>query len=264
MGKIRTRMLGLEDIEKQQKVEQKKRSEEKKMTKKPEEETVAEEPKETKKVEAKPQKKAVAETATKKHIRGSKHQKAQKAVNKDKFYVLDEAVTLLKKIKYVKFDESVELHLNVLETGLKGEVELPHTTGKTVKVKIVDDALLENLDKGIIDFDILVAHPSFMSKLAKHARVLGPKGLMPNPKAGTVSPNPEAVAKKFEKGTLRWKTEAKFPLVHQLISKISADNKAIIDNATVFIQSVGTKNIKQAVIKSTMSPGLKIDITQLV
>lgn len=119
------------------------------------------------------------------------------------------------------------------------------------------------MEKGIIDFDILITHPSFMPKLAKYAKVLGPKGLMPNPKAGTVSTAPEEVAKKFQTGVMRWKSEAKFPLLHQMIAKISLENDKIEENAVVFIQSVGKAHIKEVFIKTTMSPSMKIDIEKL-
>ena len=183
-----------------------------------------------------------------------------KTSDKTKLYSVDEAIKLLKKIKFTAFDQSVELHLNVDETGLRGEVELPNSTGKTVRIAVVDDKVLENIEKGKIDFDVLVTHPSFMPKLAKFAKVLGPKGLMPNPKAGTISPTPDVVVKKFQKGTIRWKTEAKAPLIHQMIGKLSHDDKALVENATKFVSSVGAKHIQNAFIKSTMSPSLKIEI----
>jgi len=116
------------------------------------------------------------------------------------------------------------------------------------------------LEKGKIEFDVLVTHPSFMPKLAKFAKVLGPKGLMPNPKAGTVSTKPEEVVKKFEKGMLRWKTEAKFPLIHQMIGKISFEEKKLIANAEKFIEAVGKTHIKNAFIKTTMSPSIKLEM----
>lgn len=264
----------MEDVEKKQKKAQKERSAEKKEKKKskaPVEKTVVVPAKEdeatrpAQRDEAKKEKKAkkiVAHPRGKPAStqRGEQYSDAKKKVNKDIFYSLDEAIKLLKKIKFTSFDESVELHLVVDETGLKGEIELPHSTGKTVRVRIVDDGVITNLEKGIMDFDILITHPSFMPKLAKFARVLGPKGLMPNPKAGTISPNPDEVAKKFQKGALRWKTEAKFPLIHQMIGKISFEDKDIVENAKAFLESVKKNHIKKAFIKSTMSPSVKIDI----
>lgn len=260
MGKVRTRILGLEELEQAQKEEQKKRSQEKKAAKGKDSEEVDAVVEE----KASPQaKKKESEAPVKKHTVGKKHKEALKKVDASKTYTLTEAVELLKKVKYAGFDESVELHLNIDKEGLKGEVELPHSTGKTVRIKIVDDKLIEGLENGVIDFDILITHPSFMPKLAKYAKTLGPKGLMPNPKAGTVSPNPEEVAKKFEKGTLRWKAEPKFPLLHQMVGKISMESGKLVDNARAFIQSVGKAHVRSVFIKTTMSPSMKIDIEKM-
>ena len=261
MGKVRTRILGLEELEQAQKEEQKKRSQEKKAAKGKDSEEEVDAVVEEK---AAPQaKKKEAEAPVKKHVIGKKHKEALKKVDSSKTYTLTEAVELLKNIKYAGFDESVELHLNIDKEGLKGEVELPHSTGKTVRIKIVDDKVIEGLENGVIDFDILITHPSFMPKLAKYAKTLGPKGLMPNPKAGTVSPNPEEVAKKFEKGTLRWKAEPKFPLLHQMVGKISMESGKIVDNARAFITSVGKAHVRSVFIKTTMSPSMKVDIEKM-
>lgn len=259
MGKVKTRILGLEEVEEAQKKEQKEKAAQKKLEKKKEvkEEAKVEEVKEEKKTEPKKEKKAVKVEA---RVRGKKYQKVVKMADKNKAYSLTEAVKLVREMKTAKFDETVELHFNVDETGLKGEVTLPHSTGRAVKVAVVDDKLLEKLEAGKIDFDILVTHPSFMPKLAKFAKVLGPKGLMPNPKAGTISPKPEELVKKFSGGTMRWKTEPKFPLVHQMIGKASMEDKNLVENAQAFVEAVGTKHILKAFMKSTMSPSLKLDL----
>lgn len=265
MGKIRTRVIGLEDVEKEQKKEQKKKADEKKSLKsvkfiKSEEpkEAVAvveETPKAAKKV------KKQVEKTSKARVRGRNYRGAKDQVKKDKVYGLPEAIALLKQIKYAKFDESIELHLNTTVEGLRGEVSLPHATGKTVRVAIVDEALLEKLAENKIDFDVLVSHPSFMPKLARYAKILGPRGLMPNPKTGTISLKPEEVAKKFAGGLMKWKSEVKFPLIHQMIGKISADDKAITENVEEFIKSVGQDKIKTVFIKTTMSPALQISVS---
>jgi len=265
MGKIRTRTIGLEDVEKEQKKEQKKRAQEKKVDDKKsvksesvvektniEEETKTEVPKETKKIKSHKKEKV--------RVRGRNYRGAKDQVKKDKVYSLPEAISLLKKIKYAKFDESIELHLNTTVEGLRGEVSLPHTTGKTVRVAIVDDALLEKLAENKIEFDVLVSHPSFMPKLARYAKILGPRGLMPNPKTGTISLKPEEIAKKFAGGLMKWKSEVKFPLIHQMIGKVSADDKAIAENVEGFIKSVGQDKVKEVFIKTTMSPALQISI----
>ncbi|MFN4212541.1 MAG: hypothetical protein ACK4FL_01090, partial [Microgenomates group bacterium] len=179
MGKIRTRILGLEEIEKKQKEEQKKKAEEKKQAKKKiraqglkggermvevevGEEDLAKMEKAKKIIEEKKEiKKLEIKKLRKKKVRGSKYQKAKEELNKilkNGKLSLKEAVAILKKIRFASFDESVELHLNVDKVGLKGEVELPHSTGKSVKVAVVDEKILEEIEKGKIDFDVLITH----------------------------------------------------------------------------------------------------------
>jgi len=120
-----------------------------------------------------------------------------------------------------------------------------------------------DLENGKIDFDILITHPSYMPRLARFAKVLGPKGLMPNPKVGTISSKPEEIVKKFEKGLLHWKTEPKAPLIHQLIGKLSDDDKALVENASKFLQGVGKTHILSVYIKSSMSPSIKLDLEKI-
>lgn len=277
MGKVRTRILGLEDLEQQQKEEQKKRSAEKKAERGESAEASAPEAETEEQTDlgpsgSKPKKKTQKVNVEdikrakkgKSHKRGAKYVKALKQIDSEKkTYSIAEAIPVLKKIAYAKFPESVEVHLNVDKTGLKGEVDLPHSTGKTVRVAIVDDALLEKIEEGKIEFDILVSHPSFMPKLAKYAKILGPRGLMPNPKSGTVSPKPEEVVKKFEKGVLQWKSEPKAPVVHQMVAKLSLGDKEIEENVITFLNSVGKAHISSAFIKTTMSPSLALSLQEM-
>ncbi len=243
MGKIRTRVLGLENIDK--KIEAEKEAKEKKPV-----DLQGKGKKESKE----------SALSAKRTSKGKKHQTAEKKCEKGKKMKLLDAVELLKKVSYASFDESFDLHINVDKTGLRGEVELPFATGKMVRVAIVSDALLEDLAQGKIEFDILVTHPSFMPKLARFAKVLGPKGMMPNPKAGTISTNPEEVVKKFQKGMLRFKTEPKFPIIHQMIGKKSHDSAHLAANADAFIKAIGKMHIKNAFITTTMSPSIEIEI----
>ncbi|QQG44269.1 MAG: hypothetical protein HYW86_05450 [Candidatus Roizmanbacteria bacterium] len=261
MGKIRTRTLGLEEEEKKQKKEQKEKSVQKKATST--KVVVSQEKEETKPTEVKVKKTGKRQAKTQVRQRGKKYSTAKKAIDTKKTYSIPEAISNLKKIKYAKFDESVEVHLNVDKTGLRGEAELPFSIGKSVRVAVVSDDLLSELEKGNMNFDVLVTHPSFMPKLAKFAKVLGPKGLMPNPKAGTISPNPEELVKKFSKGVTRWKTEPKFPLIHQMIGKISSEEKELDKNISAFLKSVGRNHILGAFVKTTMSPSLRLNIEQI-
>lgn len=246
MGKIRTRVLGLENIDKKPEIK---------------EEVNGEKKVETAEKEKKATKKSTDASKTAR-TKGKKYQEASKKLEKGKKMKLAEAIEMLKKVSYASFDESVDLHMNVDKTGIRGEVELPFSTGKTVRVAVVSDLVLEQLANGKIDFDILVTHPSFMPKLAKYAKILGPKGLMPNPKAGTISANPEEVVKKFQKGTLRYKTEPKFPIIHQMIGKKSHDSAHLVANADAFMKAVGRLHIKNAFLTTTMSPSIEIEIEE--
>ncbi|MEI6326976.1 MAG: hypothetical protein WCO78_02545 [Candidatus Roizmanbacteria bacterium] len=169
-----------------------------------------------------------------------------------------DAIRTLRSVGYAKFDESVELHVNVAEVGYKGEVVLPFSNGKSIRVAIVDDAVLSALDKGIIDFDVLLTAPAMMPKLAKYAKLLGPRGLMPNPKSGTISPNPADLLPKFSGNTLRYKTEAKSPIIHILVGKKSFTDEQLLKNIEAIQASFNPAMIKSIYICSSMSPSLQI------
>lgn len=264
MGKIRTKFIGEEEVEKKQKSEQKERSEAKKIKgNKAETDNAIENTADsaealTSKEAKKKNKKKETIKAISKH--GKNYHNSYKLKDKNKTYSLEDAILTIKKMSYVKFDESVEIHINLEKTGLKGEVNFPHATGKTVSVAVLNDEVLAKIEQGIIDFNILIAHPSAMPKLAKFARVLGPKGLMPNPKTGTVSTDPEKAAENFKKGAVRWKTEPKFPIIHQVIGKKSFATNSLVDNAKALISSVGAKNIVTVYLSSSMTPSVKVSV----
>lgn len=219
------------------------------------------EKKETEKIEK--EKKAVKKKREVR-TRSNRYKEAVMKLEHGKLYSVDQALLLLRQISLTKFDPTVEVHINTSEKALRGATLLPHGTGKQIRVAIADlgsiDKIIESVEKGKIDFDTLVAHPQVMPKLAKIAKVLGPRGLMPNPKAGTISEEPMKLAKKIKKGEISWKTEGEFPIIHQRIGKLSFSDKQLEENFTSFINSVGTKNIKKITLKSTMSPGIKVQI----
>lgn len=197
-------------------------------------------------------------------VRGTKYKEAVMKVEPGKLYPISDALELLRKVTLTKFDGSVELHINTSEKGLRGQVQLPHGTGKKVRVAIADaesiDKIVESVEKGKIEFDALVAHPSVMGRLAKVAKFLGPKGLMPNPKNGTISPTPEKVARKLEAGEISWKTESEFPIIHQVIGKMSFKDNQLEANFKEIVKAIGNMKIKSITLKSTMSPGIKVQI----
>jgi large subunit ribosomal protein L1 len=285
MGKIRVKAFGDEELEQKQKEEEAKRREakinaakslgEKKTTKAPgmkggervvsvgpsEEELAAVEIAEEKTEEEAP-KAEVKKKKTKeqKNFHSEKYETLLAEVDREKNYALNEALTLLEKLQRKSFDETVELHVNTLTVGVSGQITLPHGTGKKTRVAIATDAVIAEVEKGIINFDVLVAEPSMMPKLAKVARVLGPRGLMPNPKNGTINPKPEEVAKKFEGGQMNFKTEAKAPIIHLTVGKMSFGPTKLTENIEALIAAIKKSNIMNATLKSTMSPGLKIKI----
>lgn len=265
MGKIRVKALGDETLEQQQQEEARARKEAKKTEKKEsltDSVSSAESPveKKTKKEKFQP-------------VKGPKHSKSyneKAALVEKRLYDLTEAIALLPQLKRAKFDETVEIHITTTETGISGSVTLPHGTGKQVRVTIANgsdqaeiETLLKKIESGNIDFDILIATPDAMPKLARAAKILGPRGLMPNPKNGTVSPTPDVVANKFLGGQINFKTEAKFPLLHAAVGKVSFDESKIQENIKTFIAALDRKKIKNVTLKSTMSPAIHLNMASL-
>ena len=191
---------------------------------------------------------------------GKKYLEVLAKVEKNKLYPLSSAVTLAKATSFSKFDGSIEAHFNVSEKGLRGTVALPHGTGKQIRVAIATDEILEEVVAGKINFDVLVAHPSMMPKLAKVAKILGPKGLMPNPKTGTIGDKPEEIIKRLSSGQFNWKTEPEFPIVHVILGKVSFDNNKIEENYLVLAKSIGKDKLKSAFLKASMGPSVKVQI----
>lgn len=206
----------------------------------------------------KPQEKSKKSKFTKAKARSANYLAKAMEVEKTKNYPLSEAIELLRKVKMTKFDETVELHINTIEPGINGMVKLPHGTGKEVRVAVASDEVLAEVEKGKINFDVLIAEPQMMPKLARVAKILGPRGLMPNPKNGTISDNPREAAKKFQGGQISFKTEAKNPLIHVSVGKTSFTDSALKENIEIMLGAIKKARIVKITLKSTMSPGIKI------
>ncbi len=206
---------------------------------------------------------AVAKKPAKaKKVRGKKYRAVRSKLEKAKLYPVAEAVELVKKLSYTKFVGSVEAHVVIREIGDNVGLALPHSTGKTVKVTIVDAKVLEEIEAGNVDgFGILVAHPEFMGKLAKFARVLGPKGLMPNPKNGTLTPNPELKKKELEAGKFMLKSEKKAPLMHLIIGKTDMKSSELVENVEALVKALKGRILKLSLAPS-MGPGIKVLIEE--
>ena len=213
-----------------------------------------------------------------------------KEIDKGKEYSLEEAVELVKKTANVKFDSTVEIHINLRidpskqEQQIRTTTNLPFGSGKKVRVlvfgakdakeikalgaEIGDEETLGKIEKGKLDFDKVVATPDWMPALAKVAKVLGPKGLMPNPKSGTVTPEPEKVVKSLSSGGLvEIKTESS-PTIHVAIGKVSTKSGEIEENVKSLIGAVNAAKsaevkkelIKSVFLTSTMGPSVKISL----
>lgn len=194
------------------------------------------------------------------HSNSKRFQKAKEKVDKTKLYPLKEAVELVKKTNVARFNATLTLHLKLKDRKPRFEVEFPHSTGTKKKIAIANDKTLKKIEKGEIDFDILLASPNKMSDLAKHAPLLGPQGLMPNPKAGTLTDDPETKKKELESGTTLVKCERKEPLMHVSVGKVKQDTQEIIENIEALINTVNPKKILKATLASTISPGIKVFI----
>ena len=193
-------------------------------------------------------------------VKGKAYLGSKAKVEAKKVYGLSEAIKLLKETAYAKFTETAEIHMVANKKGLNGDVTLPHFEVKSKKIEIASDETVAKLETGKIDFDILVATPAFMPKLVKFAKLLGPKGLMPNPKNGTISPDPEKALEKFQKASFSFKTEASAPLVHSIFGKVNQKEEELEANLKALIKAVNHKNILSAIIKSSMGPAIKITV----
>lgn len=222
---------------------------------------------------------------------GKKMNASLEKVEKGKEYSLEGAIQKVKELSYTKFDETVDLAFNLgvdprkSDQMVRGTVVLPHGTGKTQRVLVFakgekeleakqagadfvgSDDLVEKISKGWLDFDKVVATPDIMGVVGKLGKVLGPRGLMPNPKLGTVTFDVAKAVKEIKAGKVEYKTE-KAGVVHVPIGKVSFDVQKLLDNAKAIIDSVTKakpstskgKYLKGVYLSSTMGPGLKIDV----
>ncbi len=212
-------------------------------------------------------------------------------VDREKVYSITEAVELLKKASFVKFDETVEVsyHLNVdtrhADQQIRGAMVLPHGTGRSQKVLVIANGAkeeeakaagadyvgnaeyLEKIQGGWFDFDVIVATPDMMGELGKLGRVLGPKGLMPNPKTGTVTMDVAKAVEEIKKGKIEYRVDKESNL-NTIIGKLSFDSDKLVDNFKalndVIVKSrpaaVKGTFVKNLVLTSTMGPGIKVSV----
>jgi len=194
----------------------------------------------------------------KKKSRGKKYQQALKQVDRKKFYSLKEAIELVKKTSVSSFVGNLEGHLVVDKAGEIGELSLPYFKGKEKKVALVDSKTLTQIKEGKIDFDILLASPMQMKDLVPLAKTLGPKGLMPNPKNGTLVKDPQKAAKNWGSAEVMLATEKKAPVVHIVLGKLDQKSDELVANVEELIKMIGKEKVKKLSLTSTMGPGVKV------
>ena len=192
--------------------------------------------------------------------RSKKYNTAKAKIDVLKSYPLTEAIELVKKTSLSKFDGKIEAHVSVYDIGTVGEIAFPHLETSSKKIVILNDAILAEIKEGKLDFDILVATPVTMPRLLPFAKVLGPKGLMPNPKTGTLTDKPEEAVKKLSVAKQIIKTEKKAPVVHVVVGKVSQSVEELEANIKELIKTVKANKIKKLSICATMSPSVKVTI----
>jgi large subunit ribosomal protein L1 len=229
------------------------------------------------------------------HQHGKKYRKAAELIDKNKRYLLDEALDLVKKTATTKFDSSVELHVNLgvdprqADQMVRASVVLPHGTGRSIRVavfadgktaeaaksagadRIGKDDLLADIDKGKLDFDLLIAAPTDMATLGRVAKILGPRGLMPNPKSGTVTTDVATAVKEAKAGKVEFRID-KQAIVHQTVGKASFTDENLRENARTFLNAIlkakpsaakGTY-VKGIAATTSMGPSVRIDASATI
>ena len=227
--------------------------------------------------------------------KGKRYQESLKLVDPEKSYKVEEAIEVLKSMSKAKFDETVEVAFRLgvnpkkADEQIRGAMVLPHGTGRTQSVLVFakgdkvkeaeaagadyvgNEELIAKINEGWFDFDVIVATPDMMAEVGKLGRVLGPKGLMPNPRTGTVTFDVEKAVKDIKAGQVEYRVDSAANL-HVPIGKVSFDNQKLIENFAAITktlirikpQSSKGTYIRNAAITSTMGPGIKVDVSDYV
>jgi large subunit ribosomal protein L1 len=192
-------------------------------------------------------------------VRGKKYQAAKKKVDPAKYYALNDALKLVKDTSFSKFDGKIEAHVTIIgEAGTIGDIAFPHLKTAEKKIVILNDTILAEIKEGKINFDILIATPVTMSRLLPFARTLGPKGLMPNPKNGTLTDKPEEAVKKLSVAKTSLKTEKKAPIIHIVVGSVSQPTEELAENVAELIKVIKSPKIKKLALCATMGPSVKV------
>lgn len=214
--------------------------------------------------------------------RGKKYQEISQDLDRSKTYLINEAVEMVKKLSYTKFTGTLEIHINTISAGIRGLVSLPFVSGKKLQilafppsskthegqaaklkeegVTIGDDSTIEEINKGKVNFDLIITTPEWMPKLAKVAKILGPRGLMPNPKNGTITDDLKKAVESFQSGKIEYKTEQKAPVIHLGLGKLDQPTEQLQANIKTLLQTLGKTRVKKVTLSPTMGPSVKVDL----
>jgi large subunit ribosomal protein L1 len=222
--------------------------------------------------------------------KGKKYRDATKRYDRDHLHEPEQALELVKSLASAKFDESVDVSIALgvdprkADQIVRGTVALPAGTGKTVRIAVFAtgdaaaaakeagaefvgaDDLVAEVEGGMLDFDLTIATPDMMPQVGKLGRALGPRGLMPNPKTGTVTPDPAKAVQEFKGGTVEYRTD-RYGNIHVSVGKASFDLEGLKDNLTTLVgelkrakpASAKGKYMKKVTLSTTMGPGIKVD-----
>lgn len=208
--------------------------------------------------------------------RSKKYQEVSKDLDRSKYLPVEEAVDLVKKLSYAKFNATIEAHINTVQTGLRGFISLPYGAGKKIRILafgkgaehsgadlVGSDETIEAINKGKIDFDLVITSPEWMPKLAKVAKILGPRGLMPNPKSGTITDDLKKIVESYQAGKTEYKTEPKAPIIHLALGKVNQPNEEIVANIKMLLMNLGKTKIRKVKLAPTMGPAVKVDLASI-
>lgn len=235
-------------------------------------------------------KKTKASKATQKKgkakYRSVKYKEAAQKSEKSKKYPLAEAIDLAKQTSYSKFDGSLEMHLSTNAKNIRGLISLPFASGKKLKIlafgppslkasdgqgkeleelgaEIGDDEKLNEIIRGVTGFDVIVTTAEWMPKLARAAKVLGPRGLMPSPKNGTITSDLKKAVTEIQSGKVEYKTQKDSQVIHLTLGKVSQPTDEVVQNTKILFNAIGKTRIKKAVISPSMGIGVKVELSSI-